>query len=253
MKNRKRVVAASIVAALVLCAAITANLEVSIRQGIDGCAREIKMPLYVKGMEFLARHYEYGRIAKEVTQGCAGDEEKVLAILAWTHENIRKVPQGMPIIDDHILNIIIRGYGTSDQSQDVFTTLCAYSGIPAYWAMVFDNARRVKYPISVVKLGGKWCPFDSYRGKYFKTRRGAIASTEDIAGDRSLVEGKEISENGEEITVEGVPYKEFFYNLHPRKEGRTLRPEKQMPLKRVFFEMKRMLQLEHDEEKNKSY
>ena len=126
------------------------NIETSIMQGVDGHQREIKMPLYAKGIQFLARHYEYARLAREITKNAKTDKEKVLRIFDWTHENIKRVSRGMPVVDDHVLNIIIRGYGTNDQFQDVFTTLCAYNGIPAFWDWVYDKKHRARYPFSFV-------------------------------------------------------------------------------------------------------
>jgi hypothetical protein len=232
--RNKRIVVLSVL--LIFTAALALNVEVSIRQGIDGREREIRMPLYVKMTEFLARHFEYSRIAREITKGCSTDEEKVLALFNWTHENIREVPEGMPVVDDHILNIIIRGYGMADQSQDVFTTLCAYSHISAFWALVHDTAQRVRYPLSFVRLNGKWRVFDAYRKVYFRTRDGDIASVEDLMRDPSLVEGK----GADGIEIGGVPYKELFHSLRPVREGRMLRAQKQMPCARLLFEVKKL-------------
>ena len=58
-----------------------------------------------------------------------------MEIFIWTCENIRKQPDGLPVIDDHVWHIIIRGYGEPDQSSDVFTTLCNYAGIRAFYAL----------------------------------------------------------------------------------------------------------------------
>jgi len=228
---------------LILLVGLGLNAEVSIRQGVGGHYREIKMPLYVKAIEFLARHYQYIDIAKEITRFSKTDEEKTLAIFKWVHENIKKeIPKGVPIVDDHILNIIIRGYGTSDQSQDVFTTLCSYSGVTAFWERTYDKDHRVWYPVSFVKLNGSWRVFDPYHGKYFKTKNGDIASIEDILNDSSLVKGDDI----EKIVYEGVPYKEFYRNLGPVNDRRTLRPEKQKPVKRMIFEVRKILGMEKE-------
>ena len=46
-------------------------------------------------------------------------KKKTLKIFIWTHKNIRKAPEGLPVIDDHVWHTIIRGYGINDQSSDV--------------------------------------------------------------------------------------------------------------------------------------
>jgi len=209
------------------------NLDTAITVGINGYYRQIGMPLYVKWTQFLARHYEYIRLAGEITKGCKIDEEKVLAILKWTQENLKDVPAGMPVYDDHILNIIIRGYGLPGQFQDVFTALCSYSGVPAFFEKVYGNSRKHKYVLSFVKLHGKWRVFDAYKGVYFRTKNNEIASVEDIINDKSL--------------VSGADNKEFYLNLKPVTEPMTLRAHKQMPLERICFEAKKALGIEKDE------
>ena len=214
--------------------------ETSITQAINGRSRIVRMPVYVKAIEFVARHYEYERLTKEITAGSASEKEKALAIFRWTHDKIRHVPEGMPIVDDHVLNIIIRGYGSCDQSQDVFTTLAAYAGMDAFWAKVYDPSGKIWYPVSFVKISGRWSPFDTYFGKYFLNSDKEIASVEDISRDKSIVGGPEV----DSMTFRGVPYKEFFCNLKPVTVSKTLRPEKQMPLKRLIFEIKKRLKIE---------
>jgi hypothetical protein len=234
----KKYIAVSIAIILAIAAA---NIRVSIICGVNHRYREVRMPLYVKWTQFLARHYEYERIAREITRRCLTDEEKVLAILEWTRANVRQgAPQGMPLVDDHILNIIIRGYGTSDQLQDVFTTLCFYAGMPAFWDKAYDKAHKVWYPISYVRLNGRWRVFDAYYGKYFKNSKGEIASVEDMISDRSILRGGDIAD----MTYCGIPYAEFYDDLKPVNTNRTLRPEKQMPLRRFIFEVKKIFGIE---------
>ena len=214
------------------------NIETSIKQGVDGRCRMIKMPLYVKIMEFITRDFEYGRIAKEITVGCVNDEDKALAIFKWTRENIKRPPKGFHVFDDHILNIIIRGYGTGDQFQDVFATLCAYAELPAFFDKIYSNDKTKSLYLSFVKINGRWRVFDVYHGKYFRTKENEIASIEDISGDHSLVSGEDI-ENISATT--GLPYKEFYYNLGSIEKKRTFRPEQQVPLKRILYEARRRL------------
>lgn len=242
-RNIKRVISALVLLSAVIMAA---NLSTFIRVGVDRHYREIRMPLYVKWTEFLARHYEYKRISEEITAGCKTDEEKILAILKWTRENLKDVPAGMPVCDDHILYTIIRGYALPEQFQDVFTNLCAYSGIPAFYEIQYDKSHKVKYAISFVRLNGKWRVFDAYYGKYFRAAGGEIAAVEDIRNDPSLIEGEDIGR----IAIRGVPYRDFYCNigLEQIKKGITLRPYRQMPLHRIVYEARKALGLERESE-----
>ena len=113
------------------------------RQGIDFRQRTILQPLYLKAMDFISRDGHYRLLAREIVQGAATDEARALQIYAWTRDHIRPVPPGLPVVDDHIWHIIIRGYGTDDQVNDVFTTLCAYAGLSAFWDWLSTPEQKV--------------------------------------------------------------------------------------------------------------
>lgn len=75
------------------------NIPVTSQQGVNYVVRTIKMPLYIKGIEFIDRDYHYKELVKEICQGCTNDEEKVLALFEWTHQNIKRdIPEDWPII-----------------------------------------------------------------------------------------------------------------------------------------------------------
>lgn len=243
MKKLKRVF---IFLILILAVIMAGNIDTSIHQGTNGRYRDIHMPLYAKWIQFLARHYEYARLEKEITHGYADDEARAIAILKWTKENIKDVPSGMPIVDDHILNIIIKGYGTPVQFQDVFTLLCSYDGMPAFWDKFYDKNHKIIYAISFAKIKGEWRVFDAYQGIYFRKDNGRIASVEDIMMDPYIVQ-RDVNVN--KLYIAGVPYKDFYYNLDLKqvKEGITLRPYRQMPLHRIVYEMKKFFGMEKHE------
>lgn len=76
-------------------------------------------------------------MTKEITNGCTNDKDKAMAIFNWIASNIKKQPDELPVMDDHPLNIIIRGYGTRDQFEDIFTILCTYVNLPAFRQRVY--------------------------------------------------------------------------------------------------------------------
>jgi len=210
-----------------------ANIEVSSRQGVNYIVSEKKIPLYVKTLNFLHRHFEYKRLVEEITRGSKTDKEKVLAIFDWTVKNIKKVPHDMPIIDDHVLNIIIRGYGTIDQSADVFTTLCTYMGYPSVMYRLIPRGRKECIIVSAVLLNRRYILFDTYRGNLFLNRNGNLASIDDFRKDpslASLVKNKHI--------IGGIPYEDYFNHVVPIEELRTPRAKLQMPFSRIMYEIK---------------
>lgn len=57
----------------------------------------------------------------------------------WTRQHIHPTSSGLPDMDDHILHMIIRGYGKQDQTVDALTTLATYTGLPAFWRLVKED------------------------------------------------------------------------------------------------------------------
>jgi hypothetical protein len=113
------------------------------------------------------------------------DNDRTIKIFNWITSNVRKNPKELPIIDDHPLNILIRGYGVHDQFEDIFTILCTYAGMEAFFK-IFKNHFGNIYYISFVKINGRWRPLSAFGGVY-STKNGAIASVDDILLDKKLL------------------------------------------------------------------
>lgn len=172
----------SIFVALILIASIL-NIKVSTKQGIDYNVHAIEMPLYLKIMDFVDRHYNYKNIVANILGSTKNDNAKVVSIFNWVISNMHKTFGELPVIDDHPLNILIRGYGTQDQFEDIFTLLCNYAGQEAFFKL-FKNSSGGVYFISFVKIDGKWCPLSAFGGVY-AIKNGVIASVDDILADQN--------------------------------------------------------------------
>src|SRR3989338_4618452 len=96
------------------------RMPLATRQGVNFHVSSHTIPAYAKVIGFLHRHYEYQAIAEDITRKCKSAQECAPIIFFWTRSHIRSTPQGWPVVDDHILNIIIRGHGLDDQMADVF-------------------------------------------------------------------------------------------------------------------------------------
>ncbi|MFH0772169.1 MAG: transglutaminase domain-containing protein [Candidatus Omnitrophota bacterium] len=222
----KRIIFSALIATI--CVSIL-NIQVVTSQGVNGKVTRKKIPLYLKSFAFVYRHLEYRQLVDEIVKGKRTEKEKTLAIFDWTCENILKVPEGYPVFDDHILNIIIRGYGANDQSNDVFCNLCNYAGIKATWFMTQDKNSRRTIAVSFVKIGNKWRFFDSYRHLYFLNDSGEIASLEDLAGDPGIIQRQ-----AKDIFVKDIPYADFMEGLKNLKWIDNRRFRLQTPLGRVW-------------------
>lgn len=206
------------------------SIEVTTKQGVDGDVRSIKIPLYLKILDFADRHYNYKALVKRITAGAKTDEEKAMRIFEWTSSNIKKNPPELPVLDDHVWHIIVRGYGVGDQSQDVFTTLCNYAGYDAFFSAVYVEKPKKGKILSFVKMGNSWKVFDAYNGVYFLNEEGVLAGVDDLLSGG----WKAVSVSNGDISQD---YKECFVNLNAvdYDKWRTSRSAIQSPLRRLIF------------------
>ncbi|MBL7197589.1 MAG: transglutaminase domain-containing protein [Candidatus Omnitrophica bacterium] len=211
------------------------NIKVSTRQGINFKVQTIRIPLYLKILDFFDRHYNYKLIVERIIGDSSQEEEKAFKIFEWTHKNIRKTPPGYPIIDDHVWHIIVRGYGETDQFSDVFTTLCNYAGMGAFYNWVSAQNNESRIVLSFVRVNGKWCVFDPYNGVYFKSKSGGIATIDEIKiGEWAITNIGQQQKNKSD-------YEECAKNLSSVKEIGLNRASIQSPFKRLIFELERLV------------
>lgn len=208
------------------------NVTVTTRQGINGVVSDIRMPLYLKLLDFFDRHYNYLNLARAITHSADSEMGRAFKLFNWTVANIRKVPEGLPILDDHVWHIIVRGYGASDQSQDVFTTLCNYSDLRSFFGLVYERPGAGKRKaFSFVKIDGAWRVFDARDGVYFVNSRGKLSSVSEIAsGDWQV---KNTFDNKTK-----TDYEAYMANMEGIKDTGFRRANIQSPFKRLLFEIK---------------
>lgn len=226
---KKRFFRLFIVIAAFLTVILFLNMPVSSLQGINYQVRALKMPLFIKVMEFFDRDYQYRQIVKYLIRESDSDEKKVLALFDWARQNIRRTPEGFPVVDDHVLNIIIRGYGAGDQCADVFATLCNYAGYRARFTTVTAVGQRAKVCLTFVRIKKRWHVFDTYNGVYFRNKSGALAAIEDIlAGDW-------IAQPPGQIDID---YAIYFNNRNLAAMDKLARSNIQSPLRRLLYQIK---------------
>jgi len=213
---------------------ILSNINVTTRQGINYKWQTIKIPLYLKILDFFDRHYNYKYLVKKIIEEEKTDEGRVMKIFKWTYNNIRKAPEGFPIVDDHVWYIIVRGYGVEDQSSDVFSTLCNYAGLDAFYSCVHSKDDVQCVPLSFVRIKGRWFVFDPYHGIYFKDREGRLADVGIFKSGGNWT----METLGERSNIDYTSYLSFFPTIE--KVGLN-RSNVQSPLRRFIFEIKKWL------------
>jgi hypothetical protein len=210
----------------------------STRQGVNFQVTQHRIPFYVKAVDFLHRHYAYERLAHEVMDGKTTDEARALAVFAWTREHIRPTPKAWPVIDDHILNVIIRGYGLGDQMADVFTTLSTYAGVPAFWRDLCANDASGVLVLSFARVDSRWVIFDVADGLIFRMPDGSFADAAALLEDPILLKAVVQAR-----TRSGIEYWRFLETMRPFSVPNMLRARQQMPGPRLWFELRRVLHL----------
>jgi len=193
------------------------------------------MPLYIKIIEFIDRDYHYKELVAKVCQGYTSDEDKVLALFKWVHQNIKKnIPQGWPVIDDHVWHIIMRGYGVNDQFSDVFTTLCNYAKVDAFYGLVSQKDSKKMILLSFVKIKERWRILDPYRAVYFKNEKGEIADIQELKS--------KVNWSMESLDEKpDIDYAIYLSNLPPIKDIGLSRANIQSPVNRLLFELKKKI------------
>lgn len=226
---------AGLVALLVLAAGVTVATWPARRLiGINFVVTEHTLPLWMKTVDFVDRDLNLARTAREVLGAIDGDEARTMTALAWTREHVRPQPAGLPVVDDHVWYIVVRGYGEADQRSDVFTTLLAYEGVPAYWMLT--GTAPDELPVSYVKIGGRWRVFDAASGIVFRTTSGELAAPEDLIADPELVR-RAADGQVTDLTF----YLGYFRGYRVPEPPDVLRADLQMSGRRTLYEMKRLI------------
>lgn len=233
---KRRVWVTLAVLGLFALAIIFLNIKVTTLQGINYQKKTITIPLYLKLLDFFDRHFNYQQLLKRIVNSSSAPEDKAMRIFQWSYEHIHKVPEGLDIVDDHVWHIIIRGYGTQDQSADVFTTLCNYVRMPAFFSWVKADERRERIVFSLVRIKGEWRVFDAYRGVYFLNSDGGFA---DVG---NLKEGEYFIKYLEPRVSDYPDYQAYLANLDDPDMSRSItRPQIQSPWRRLGYQLKKWL------------
>jgi hypothetical protein len=221
----------------VLAVVGVANMDVTTQQGFNFEVSTHRLPLYLKALQFIDRSAQYEQIAEEITHEAVSDTDRVLRIFEWSKRRVRDTPRDWPVVDDHILHIIIRGHGMNDQQADVFATLATYAGIPTFWAKV--SAVEPDGPgviMSFARVDGRWRVFDVFNRVVFRLATGDLATMDDLRGHPELVPAP-----ARVLDVDGLPYADFVAKASMPDIPSPLRAELQMPLARMWYELKRVV------------
>ncbi|MFC1631097.1 hypothetical protein ACFL2I_00920 [Candidatus Omnitrophota bacterium] len=218
--------------------ALLLNIKVTTKQGIDYQVQSIRIPLYLKILDFFDRHFNYIELVSRITSGSLSQQERALAIFKWTYHQIKPQPEQLPVVDDHVWSIIIRGYGAGEQSADVFTTLCNYAGMEAFYFYLPPQEGEKKLVASFVMIDGEWSIFDLQQGAYFKTAAGKLATIKDVQAEGWTVAS--INPASGDLKKFYLTYAKSILALDYNQCRGYSRGNRQAPFKRLIFSIKEM-------------
>ncbi len=224
-----------IVVILIALAAI-ANLPSTTQGMVNFVPQTVTQPLYAKAIAFLDRDIQMRQLAARVVGDTTDPSEKAERILRWTTANVRPTPAGMPVVDDHPYNIVVRGYGEYDQAADVFANLAGYSGLPG--GLVFSRTAdgSALYAFGLLEIAGKKRIFDVREGRALRNKDGSLASLDELRANPTLLDGLPAPS-----AANGVPYRVLIDRLEASPHRL---PSDQMPLSRLLSEIGRIFRRE---------
>jgi hypothetical protein len=228
-------------AVLAALAVVVLMLPVKTRQGVNYEVSEHRVPLYLKLTDFVNRSVQYEQIAGEIARDLPTEESRAVAVFEWTRRNIRSTPDGFPVVDDHILNIITRGYGQPDQQADVFATLSTYAGVPAFWQTLRVSDSDGGLILAFALIDRRWRVFDVAGGVAFRNERNELATLDEVRGTPALAPARLRN-----VVIGTVSYADRLARAALPEIPDPLRSELQMPGARLWHEAKVLLHLERD-------
>jgi hypothetical protein len=208
------------------------NIKVTTRQGINYHVSEIEIPLYLKMLNFYDRHFNYKWLVERVTENLEKKEEKVFRLFEWTYNTIHPQPESLPIMDDHVWSVYVRGYGVEDNFHDLFTTLCNYIDVDSFFHKIESEDLKKTIYLSLVKLEKGWVVFDPYNGAYFVNKRGGWATVDDIQKHDWKLEKLGEAEMSESF------YRSYLENLPIIDDIGLKRSNTQSPINRFLLAIK---------------
>ena len=122
---------------------------------------------------------------------------------------------------------------------DVFSTLCTYAGVPSFWRYTHVKEPRGGWMVlAFCRVAGRWVMVDVANGVVFTDAQGRLADVERMMADPALM-----NDVAGKAAPDGLPYREYVEQLRPFTVPSPLRPQRQMPGPRLWFELRRVFHL----------
>jgi len=130
----------------------------------------------------------FKRTADRLVDGLQTDDERIDALVQWTHENVR--PQfAAPdrIVQDNAYRIVQRGFGFCDQDAHVFATLAHYAGYDVQLRFLVWPDGVSHHTVAEVKVGDRWIEADPWIGAVIRDGGGRAMTVDDLVRDPAVL------------------------------------------------------------------
>lgn len=216
---------------------VIARWPTTTRYGVNYHVLRMEIPLYEKALNFLSRDLQTRRFVRTITAGASGDREIVERLFGWVTKNIAPVPDGLPVIDDHAWNIVVRRYGADDQRTEAFAQLVSYGCCPAARVRLQAPGSAKALQVTAVALDGHARVFDVVYGVQFRNVAGEFATIEELMAHPDLIAA---AVRG--LHHQGLPYELYFQAL-PSQVLSFARTDAQKPWHRLRAELAKVTML----------
>ncbi len=237
--KRFMVGAAAGAAGVLLLALLVGQIPTTGLEGVDDRMIVHRMPLWEKAARFYIRHREFQQWAEEAAGGETDPQRRVLRLLEWTRNQVKPIPPGLPLVDDHISHIVLRHYGNDGQLSEVFTALATYTGNEGRWEAYSPPGASARAALCFIESNGKWWVLDVWNGGWFETPSGQVATIEDFKHPEQLHRRGVAPE-----VLDGTPYVDYFRDAENVFKRSFSRAKGQMPWHRLLM----VLGFESDDE-----
>jgi len=185
-RNHTKIIA-SLLAVVVVFLLLDVNSTT--KMAINFQTREYNIPVYLKVLNFYDRHFNYKYLAEKITMGTKSRHDRVLSLAAWVNNNIKRIPEGVDIVDSHPWTIVQRRLGEPDQFSDILSVLLIYSGVESFFREIDTQTvlplyKRGRHPLTFFRIKDTWSVADPYQGVYFVNEKGNFASLSDLREGR---------------------------------------------------------------------
>ena len=178
----KFLILSSIVIFFILIAQLDTERKISINYEVS----VYKIPIYLKLLDFMNRHYNYKHLADNINNQNSTDKNKVINTTNWVISNIKKINlnQDIDIVDHHPITIVERRLGIDEQFSDILSVLLVYSNIDSFFKLIKLDNFDTYHPLTFFKINNYWSIVDPLNGIFFLDEKNNFINIDNLKNQK---------------------------------------------------------------------